>query len=158
MRGRPPKPAAVKALSGRSHKGPQPARPRPDQLSDAPEPPAGLDPLASDCWRRLAPRLMSLGVLTDCDLPALEAACEAWSDYAAARRVVQSEGITYVSETQTGTIRRPLPEVAIAADGWRRYVSALARFGLTPADREKVSRGESDSDDPMLTMIEGGRA
>ena len=42
--------------------------------------------------------------------------------------------------------------------GWRRYVSALARFGLTPADREKVSRGESDSDDPMLTMIEGGRA
>lgn len=158
MRGRPPKPASLKALSGRSHKGQRPHAAHADALEFVPPPPRDADDLASAQWDALAPLLVDLRVLSESDLPALLACCEAWSDYVTARRVVRECGMTYESDTQTGTIRRPAPEVAIASDAWRRYTSMLCRFGLTPADREKVSRGASDSDDPMLALVGGDRA
>jgi hypothetical protein len=44
-----------------------------------------------------------------------------------------------------GTIVRAHPAIAAAADAWRRYLSALDRFGLNPVAREKASAAPKPS-------------
>ncbi|WP_345059492.1 phage terminase small subunit P27 family [Hymenobacter glaciei] len=94
-------------------------------------------------------------VCTVADGPALQLLTEALAEWAQARQAVQDRGLTYETTTVSGNImRRPNPEVAIAADAWRRALAMLSQFGLTPAARSKVSAqlGE-DAKDPFADML-----
>jgi P27 family predicted phage terminase small subunit len=76
-------PTPLRLLRGNPSKRPLPiGEPRPAQVE--PPMPAGLDPIARTEWRRLAPRFVELGILTEADGMAFGELCTA---YAASARI-----------------------------------------------------------------------
>jgi P27 family predicted phage terminase small subunit len=139
---RPTLPTAVKKLKGTL----QPCRTNPDEPILPVEVPnedkslAHLSPEARLIWPDFADILSRMGVLTMADGPAMGLLVEAFVDGIRARRTVEREGYTYecVSE-KGGTMIRPHPAVAQAADADRRFAFWCNQFGLTPAARSRVS-------------------
>ena len=73
-----------------------------------------------------------------------------------ARAAVQTDGAFYRSETESGALVRQHPALAVGAEAWRRWVMALAHFGLSPATRSKVSaRPEKASSSIEKYLAEG---
>ncbi len=124
-------------------------------------------------WRAIAPVLERMGVLNTSDITALGMLCEVLAEWAEARAIVRELGMTYVTTTAKAhtrrvlagdddpeededvfdptaftTMIRPRPEVAIAADAWRRAKQMLQEFGMTPSaiTRLKVEQ-ESEGDE-----------
>src|SRR5262249_51212685 len=90
-------------------------------------------------YRRLTRILAPLRVVTVADGPALELLAAALIEYETSVRVVLEQGATYEAKTESGAVmHRARPEQAIAADAWRRAVTGLGHFGLTPTSRSKV--------------------
>jgi P27 family predicted phage terminase small subunit len=143
---RPRKPTALKLVTGTFRKDrnnaaePQPKRaiPRcPSHLSDG----------AKLQWRHFARLLSGMGVLTAADGPALAALAETADDLAVARRALAAHGGALTYATETGF--RVYPEVRLISDANKRLASWLARFGMTPADRARVSVVEGKEHDEL---------
>ncbi|MFV3129270.1 P27 family phage terminase small subunit [Niveispirillum sp. KHB5.9] len=156
-KGRPRKPTHLKVVAGtdrpdrRNGNEPTPARERPS-------PPADLSVKAAAAWGELVTILDGMGVMTCADVFALAALAETVADLrrlrdALARDVVLDPGggtepviiakggePTYVVCGRSGAQVKHRPEVAMIADADRRLQGWLARFGLTPSDRSRVSR------------------
>ena len=126
MPGPPKKPQAIKRAAGtyRNDRDGQGL----DLPAQKPQTPEHLDAISRETFDRLATRLEKLGVVTELDEMSLEMLAEAWEDYKAARSIIKKLGPTYESETATGTIRRPNPEVAIMQEalGRREIVRLVA--------------------------------
>lgn len=149
MKGRPPKPTALKLIQGTA---------RPDRINKRePKPKAGapacprhLDQVAKAKWRELAPQLVTLGVLTKVDGDALAAYCEAYSRWVAATLELEAFGaLTYVGDK--GMIRKH-PAVGIASEALGNMALYGGKLGLSPADRARVhgSQEEEAEDDDLL--------
>jgi P27 family predicted phage terminase small subunit len=79
------------------------------------------------------------GVATVVDVVQLELAAAALAEYRTAVAVVLRRGQTYECKTQAGAVMvRTRPQVAIAADAWRRAHAALQVLGLSPTSRPRV--------------------
>lgn len=89
LRGPAPKPTALRLLEGNLGKRPINAQePRPDIRM--PQRPAWLDAGAQSVWRRLAPKLLELGVLSEVDGDIFGAYCQTASDLRRIRRLIAS--------------------------------------------------------------------
>ena len=157
MPGHPPKPTHLKLLEG--DLGRQPVHVRtPKPRRGVPRCPGHLSACAKCLWRALGRELDRMGVITMADGVALEMLCDAYAQYRDARDVVAIDGLTYKSTTKRGgVIVRARPEVAIAADAWRRTSSMLTAFGLSPASRAKLGVAGADGVDPMDAILNGKR-
>lgn len=155
MRGRPRKPAALKALAGNPGKRPIPEHELNRKVA-LPRPPRHLDPMERAAWRSVGKILVERNVVTAGDGLALEAVCVAYAEWRRARQVLRKEGTTYEIRSREG---HPCgmgtrPEVGQAADAWRRLVSGLSHFGLTPATAGKVAPlGKQDPEDEREAVI-----
>ena len=80
-RGRKPLPTAIKLLEGDRGKGRRPInKDEPTPSQENVKCPAWLMPEAKKEWKRLAPALMAMGILTDHDLEAFAGYCQAYAD------------------------------------------------------------------------------
>lgn len=170
VRGRPPKPTALKLIEGTA---------RPDRINDRePEPPQGeikppkwLVGRSKRLWNEIAPVLDEMGVLTTADPHALALLCDAYAEYLDARAVVKKEGATYQTSrvlgqlyTESGeevplvnTMVRQRPEVAIASDAWRRIQRMMSEFGLTPSSRSRIKASPKEEIDPFEEFLGGSK-
>jgi phage terminase small subunit len=135
----PRKPTALKILNGSAAHDPQrlnPDEPQLTALTAIPAPPAyvPLDDCARKVWDDLAARAITLGVLTEADLPMLASVCRDFAEYETAR---SGDGSAW---------RR-----ADAAK--RRYDSGLRAFGLSPSDRSRVHTIPKRNDDLMTALL-----
>jgi P27 family predicted phage terminase small subunit len=63
------------------------------------------------------------------------------TDYLSLRRDVDDHGLTYTTETTSGsTMYRQRPEVALMGAAWRDAMQALVQLGLTPSARSRVGK------------------
>ena len=117
-----------------------------EPLTRSPQVPADMDPQARKFWRELAPMLVSSGVLTPHDLPALRLLCDSLALEGSARRLVAAEGVT--CDTPQGP--KAHPAVRIAMQARAEAARLLAAFGMTPRDRRSVEpvAPQTDEDDP----------
>jgi len=139
-RGPKPKPTALKLIQGNPGKRAiNGFEPKPSLVM--PVCPKWLDDEAKNCWRRLAPKLKNMGVLTQIDGDALANYCDAWSRWKRATEFLQKNGDVYTLKDDAGQPKcvAQWPQVAIA----RNMVLVLNRyqqeFGLTPASRSRIS-------------------
>ena len=155
--GRPSKPTNIKLLHGNPGKRPlNDAEPKPD-ASDQ-KPPTWLKGRARREWKRIAPMVADMGVLTVADNDAAALMCDALAEYIEAREVVRQHGATYEAEAKNGAvIVRPRPEVGMYQDAWRRVLRMMTDFGMTPSSRAKVQAGEKKSEDPFEEFMNGSR-
>jgi phage terminase small subunit len=134
--GRPPTPTALKVLNGSAAHHPE------RRNGDEPKPRLGAKPPtwlphngpARLAWRRLAPMLHRLRVLTEADADALALGCIALAEYLEAR-------------TDDGSWRK-------ADAAWKRYLAVLSAFGLTPSSRAKVRAVAVEAKDPTQAWLE----
>ena len=132
--GRKPKPTALKKLEGNPGKRPL------NELE--PIPPAGaircpqhLMGEARKEWKRLAPILTQMGLLTAADAVPFELYCMAYARWREAQDEITRHGSIY--KDNDGRIR-PNPYIAIANEQMRAIRSFAAEFGLTPSNRSAM--------------------
>jgi P27 family predicted phage terminase small subunit len=144
-------------------KAPKPKRERPS-------PPAHLSDRGKAGWVEAVLIADRMGVLTEADGLALEALSEAIADIRAARAslarplVLEVEGERrevaaeneryYWTFGKGGPMRRARPEIADISDADRRLAMWFAKFGMTPADRSRVS-GEPEKEASVFDEMFG---
>lgn len=141
--GRPPKPTKLKILAGNPGRRPlNTNEPKPKPIS--PKCPSWLDKEAKKEWKRVAPELERLGLLTIVDGAALAAYCQAYSRWKRAEELVKKEGL--VVATESGYLM-PHPAVKIAEKSMQLIRGFCTEFGLTPSSRGRMSLPVERSDD-----------
>jgi P27 family predicted phage terminase small subunit len=116
---------------------------------------------ATKYWPRLVDQLFNMNVLTSADAEALSSLCEALADASRARtslscpvldacgrQICAGGSLVYITESKNDTMVRARAEVAMIVDADRRVAMWLSRFGLTPADRGRVSASATQELDP----------
>lgn len=154
MRGRKPEPTALRVLRGNPGKRPLPAgEPKPLAL-DSLEPPDWLDLEARQEWVRLAPVLQRLGVLTETDVGALAAYCEAWATWKGATQKIRQFGM--VVKSKEGELPVVSPYVKIAHNALLQMRGLLVEFGMTPSSRVRVHTKKTDPlEEPAISKWAG---
>ena len=156
-RGRKPKPTALKLLEGNPGKRPinehEPVPPKGTVKC-----PTWLEPEAKKEWKRLAPSLEAMGVLTQADLTAFAGYCQAYASWKEAEEFISQHGSIF--QTPSGYVQQVL-QVSIAQQNLKIMQSFCSEFGLTPATRARIianggGKDDSASDDPMESLLKGG--
>lgn len=134
MRGRKPKPTALKRLDGnpgkRGYNHDEPVVPK-----GQPDCPQHLSDAARNEWHRIAGPLHEMGVLTTVDRAALAAYCQAWGRWVEAEEKLRDTPT--LLKTASGYVQQN-PWLSIAnkqLDLMGRY---MAELGITPASRSRV--------------------
>lgn len=104
------------------------------------EPPAYLDGVACEEWRRVWPEVKN--VVTIPDQQILAGYCAAFSRWRAADEKIK-EGKNLTEETSNGNIQTS-PYVSQARNWMNVMVKYASELGFTPAARSKVKAGSSD--------------
>lgn len=153
MPGRPPKPTHPKSIKGTMQPCRTSAR-EPKLPREIPSPPAHLSDRAKSAWGYVSALLDEMGALTRVDGLAIEGLCEAYAELCAAREALRERGsTTYETLNQSGSVmHRAYPEVGMAADADRRVSGWLAKFGLSPADRSRVSAALDRTANPFADL------
>lgn len=139
MRGRKPVPTSIRLLRGNPRKHPVNARePKPAPMPANLEPPGWLDESAQIEWRRVAPMLGRLGVLTETDADALAAYCEAFTTWKQATHKLREFGLVVKQSTAAGALPVMSPYVKIAHHAMQQMRAFLVEFGMTPSSRARI--------------------
>lgn len=142
MRGRKPLPKHLKVIQG--NRGKRPIKDTTVEFEiSLPMPPPHLNDDAKVEWGRVAPMLYALRLLSDADVAALAAYCQAYAVWKEATTAVQimarSDPLTkglLIKTTNGNAIQNPLLGIAnkAAAD----MVRYAAEFGMTPSARARL--------------------
>lgn len=167
----PRKPTHLKVVSGTAR--PDRANPNePTPPRERPSPPSHLSDRGKAAWAEAAVIVDGMGVLTAADPVALEALAEALADLRAARaslarplvltietddgpieREMAAAGERYYwTMGKGGPMRRQRPELVDIADADRRLAAWIGRFGMSPADRSRVSAAPSEEVNPFAAL------
>lgn len=146
MRGRKPKPSAIKDLLGNPGRRPNKAEPKPPVC--VPDCPKDLSVDARKYWDQIGPELARLGVLTALDGAALAVLCDTWAAYLATQKKIEELGtFGLVAKTPTG-----IPIISgflLAANSLRKQLREyLCEFGLTPSSRARVKKSSDGAEQP----------
>lgn len=134
-RGRKPIPTALKLVRGNPGNRPLPENePTPD--AKAPTCPAFLTASAKAEWKRIAPELVALGLLSQIDRAALAGYCQCYGRWEKAERDLKRRGA--IIKTRTGA-QIQNPHLAIANKALRQMREFLVEFGMTPSARTRVT-------------------
>lgn len=138
--GRPRKPDHLKILEGSREDRINRDAPTPDVAELAP--PIPLDEEALAWWRKLAPDMLAKGVLTEWDTPAFAMACDMLARYWELGDLLVSqqnpEMPKYTERGAAGGVIKS-PYFQMQKDAWAMLAQVFSRFGMTPADRAKLS-------------------
>ena len=113
-------------------------------------------PEAKKEWKRLAPSLIAMGILTEHDMEAFAGYCQAYARWREAEEFLSQHGTIF--KTPSGYVQQ-VPQVSIAQQNLKIMQSFCSEFGLTPASRARLyaSTGDkAETDDPMENVLRGG--
>ena len=158
-RGPAPKPTRLRIIEGNPSRRPlNHDEPKPKPI--APKCPAWLDKEAKREWKRVAPELEALGLLTVVDGATLAGYCQAYSRWLQAEQAISTHfkatgKLTYGYTNKNGSTNElAIPEIAIAQKYLALVKAFCAEFGLTPSSRSRMSvRRTEAEDDPMEALL-----
>ena len=151
MRGAAPKPTVVKVLQGNPVKRALPkGEPMPATADRVPSAPRWLSEEARAEWKRLAPRLHAVGLLTEVDTQALGLLCESFAQYVAAKAIVDREGLLLMSD-KGNAYQHPAAGLMTQARG--ELMKWAREFGMTPAARSRISVQAAEDAPTLADML-----
>jgi len=148
-RGAKPVPTKLRVLRGNPGKRSLPARePQATQPAKVPAVPSHLSRIAAAEWRRIVGELHAIGVLTGLDLRILEAYCDTYAKVRAASIVLDKQGLTYTTTTETGcAMHRKRPEAEVYSTALGHMRAYACELGITPSARTRVQVPAKKDDD-----------
>jgi P27 family predicted phage terminase small subunit len=104
------------------------------------KPPSWLDATAKKEFKRIASELVELDLLTNVDVNALAAYCDAYSNYIECTKIIQEEGlmVEYTNKAAE-TNKVPHPLLTKKKQLFEQMKAIASEFGLTPAARAKLA-------------------
>jgi P27 family predicted phage terminase small subunit len=126
--GPPPKPTALRILEGNPSRRPLNLEREPRPAAAIPPCPRQLGKLARKEWRRIAPELYRLGLLTEIDRAALAGYCASYGRFIEAEVAVRNAG-------DSNDIAPLVRTSKTALDQMHRY---LIEFGMAPSARARI--------------------
>ncbi len=141
MRGRKPKPTALKKAEGNPGKRKLNER-EPKPAAGVGSPPVWLDDFAKTVWRRVVKELEAVGMLTRVDRDSLGCYCQAVSSLKTAREEIAKDGITI--QGLHGPVKNPA--CAVEKDAMTAIRQFGSEFGLTPASRARLTTPENKTE------------
>ncbi len=97
-------------------------------------------------------------VITAADRRGLAQLADAEARYRAARAIVESQGMTFSVQTESGTVVRERPEVGIMERAGREVRAWQIEMGTTPASRTRVHAQQPEpTDEPKKQRFFAGR-
>jgi P27 family predicted phage terminase small subunit len=111
-------------------------KPKKDKI----KPPSWLDKIAKKEFKRLAKELEELDLITNVDVNALAAYCDAYSEYIRCTEIIQEEGlmVEYTNKAaETNKVPHPLLTKKKQLHDQMR--SLAIEFGLTPSARARLA-------------------
>lgn len=157
--GRPRKPRALKLVQGTDRPDRANARAPAPASAPLPPPPKELTAHEKRSWKQLAALVDPLRIAAAADVVAFRemVRCHGIINQAAAELRAAGGELTYKVITEAGLSFRKRPELEIIATFTKLLDAKLARFGLTPAEREKVTKiGDDVAGDPLDEFAVGG--
>ena len=159
------KPTAEKALRGNPGKRPMNLyEPKPGELRST-EPPDWMDRTAKACWRKTAPELLNMGLLTEADVNTLALYCQAYSRYRSATATIAKleAGIRDEDTSDDMSLKdliALLSGVSVRLEKAEASLRLLSHdLGLNPAARTRLSVGKADKPvDEMEALLDRRRA
>lgn len=140
---RPMKPVALKVAQGTLKAArTNPNMPLPEE--GTPSMPSDLTPEERAAWKLFVAELRGLHVLTKHDGPALKMLAVTHARWEKLVNVLRTEGHTF----KNGSMVRARPEVVMERRAMEKILVMYGRFGLTPADRQKVSTAPNRKRNP----------
>ena len=138
-----PKPTKLHVLNGNpSKKNLDTGEPKPKPIR--PLCPSWLSKSAKREWRRMAPKLDRLGLLTEVDGEAFAIYCQAYARWKECEKYIDEYGIQNTNDAGTKTVA---PQVNVA----HKYLAIIrhfcTEFGLTPSARARMTIEKDDSDE-----------
>ena len=112
------------------------AKAKVEPLTSAPHAPKWLPDEGKDLWRRVAPKLVEIRLLTRENLPGFEALCSVYGTARQADEVLRTQGL--VMSVGEGNYRQQRPEVSISLKNWSLFRQFANEFGLTPAGAARL--------------------
>jgi P27 family predicted phage terminase small subunit len=138
MKGRKPKPSALRLLEGNPGKRPiNENEPHPEP--GIPPAPEHLSARAKSAWDAISVKLDKVGILTEMDDWALEQLCENYAEIVELREEIKHNGRFQTVTNKLGESRTVnSPAWSQLADAEKRFRGMLEQFGLTPSARTRV--------------------
>jgi len=164
----PKKPTALHILHGNPSKIKDLGKNEPKPAPIAPKCPPFLSKDAKKEWKRVAPQLEKLGLLTQIDMVALAGYCQSYARWKEAEEFLNDFGTTYTlwERNDDGSIKtdvhgKPImryiqqfPQVSIANKAMQQIRAFCAEFGMTPSSRGRIQvPGMEDREDEMEQML-----
>ena len=138
-KGPPKKPTILKVIAGNPGKKPLPKNePKPEALDSLAVPAELKGTVARAAWKRVAPKLRRMQVLSEADVDALMLYCRECQVYSDAEKTIRREGITM--ETAQGLKKHPA--VTVLHEAATHMRNLMASFGMTPSSRASVDKLE----------------
>jgi P27 family predicted phage terminase small subunit len=126
----------------------------PETKPAIPRCPGHLGPEAKREWRRLAPQLARLGLLSKINREALALFCQAWARWVEAEEALKRYGVMVKSPNG---FPMQSPYLAVANKAMEQMRALLAEFGMSPSSRTRVhATPQVDEDDPMERLLREG--
>jgi len=152
-RGFQPAPTKLKVLHGNpGHRPINKDEPKPKPIM--PKCPSWLDKEAKKEWRRIAPLLQGIGLLTEIDGTALSAYCRDYSKWVQSEKELMLHGM--LIKTPNGFIQQS-PYVSIANNLMKLMNSYLDRFGMNPSSRSGIKIKEESHEDEFEEFLKNGK-
>lgn len=145
---RRPVPTKLKILRGNPGKRALNKR-EPIPSGDA-EPPAHLNEEARAEWRRVAPELERMGLLTKIDGTAFAGYCQTYAIWAEASRNVEKHGMIFKAPSGYPQVN---PFLSIARTALAEATKFMTEFGMTPAARVRIKVEPKKEDDPLESFM-----
>lgn len=151
MRGRKPKPNAIKKLSGSRWYHDQ----EPEVDQGKPACPSYLTNEAKTVWRYHADNLHNADLLKKTDRDTFAAYCEAVADFRRATEHLQREAVQYIYQNHNGTYVEN-PYVYQKNRAMDKMLKFAAEFGMSPSARSrfKMEPKETDPLDAFYAQLE----
>lgn len=150
MRGRKPKPTALKRLDGNPGKRPINVREPKPAGGGKPTCPSHLSPTAKSEWKRISGTLHDMGLLTTVDRAALAAYCQAYGRWVdAERKLAETPPLI---KTPSGYVQQS-PWLSVANKQMELMGRFMAELGITPASRSRIVGPDDKQLQPRVTMV-----
>lgn len=116
------------------------------------DPPTWLKAEALDVWNAMAPRLIGLRLLSLADVETFGRYCRNFARWLKLQAELDKDGVTYESESAHGKLKRVNPAFMAADRLERMLLAGDDRFGLNPAERQRIMMARANrpsTDDPL---------
>lgn len=148
MRGRKPKPTALKALEGNPGKRPlSNAEPKPSPTM--PPRPKGLSAGARSAWDRLAPEMHRIGILSALDADQLEAYARLYAHVAECWKQAKRDGPVVMLSGKPVTN----PYITTALQAETHLHKIRSEMGLSPVSRSRIKLDAPDEEQDELAAF-----